>query len=176
MNMEWDFLCGYCISSQASWILNILQSTADITLYNVCSVHRGNTMSTLGGYHECIREDIMSTSPHASYPPDVLNIPPCTHDILVMYLWYPLMYSWYHPDTLNTPRCTHGILPMLLNTHYTGWIFLMGTHTIEKCSTSEEDHQYLWGISTVAMRIFSTCVENHQYPWVKLHSFFIQKE
>ena len=26
-----------------------------ITLDNVCSVHRGNTMSTLGGYHEYIR-------------------------------------------------------------------------------------------------------------------------
>ena len=26
-----------------------------VTLYNVCSVHRGDTMSTSGGYHEYIR-------------------------------------------------------------------------------------------------------------------------
>ena len=39
-----------------------------ITLYNVCSVHQGDIMSTSGGYHEYIRGcsvhqgDIMSTS------------------------------------------------------------------------------------------------------------------
>ena len=39
-------------------------------------------------------------------------------------------------------------------------------------STSEEDHQYLWGISAVPVRIcstlrkiISTCEEDHQYLW-----------
>ena len=83
------FHIAYCISSQASWILNILQSTAHITLYNVCSVHWRNTMSTSGGYHEYIPTCIIS--------PWCTEHPQCTHDILLMYLWYPPVYSWYPP-------------------------------------------------------------------------------
>ena len=59
--------------------------------------------------------DIMSTSVvfntsgggggSMSTSSDVLNIPPCTHDI-------PLMYSWYSPDVLM-------VSPDVLNTHYT---------------------------------------------------------
>ena len=54
-----------------------------------CSVHRRDTMSTLGGYHEYIGihvgeqfDKILSISIEN---PDVLNIPRRTHDILPMY-------------------------------------------------------------------------------------------
>ena len=67
----------------------------------------GDTMSTSGGYHEYIggcsvhQGDIMMQVGEqvgknlsiSSENPDVLNIPQCTHDI-------PLMYSWYPPDVL----------------------------------------------------------------------------
>ena len=80
----------------------------------------------IGGIPWVHQGDIMSTSPHASYPPDVLNIP----NVLMIYFWC----------TYDIPQCTHGILPMLLDTHYTGWIFLMRTRTVERCSTCQEDH------------------------------------
>ena len=93
----------------------------DVQYIGGCSVHRGDTMSTSGGYHEYIggyheyiggcsvhRRDIMihvgeqldkilSISIENS---DVLNIPRCTE----------------HPDVLmissgthDIPQCTHGI-------------------------------------------------------------------
>ena len=99
----------------------------------MCSVHRGDTMST-SGYHEYIGmfsiswcmwgtkafQFILKTLMYWTSP-NVLMISPtyimislwctheipwCTHDIPPMYLWYPLMYSWY------PPQCTHGIPPM----------------------------------------------------------------
>ena len=89
-----------------------------VTLYNVCSVHRG-MLSTSGFSIEIerllatcsptcimISPDVLNIPrcthgiPHCiMISPDVLNIPWCTHDI-------PPMYSWYPPDVLNTPRCT----------------------------------------------------------------------
>ena len=70
-----------------------------------CSVHRRDIMIHVGEQ----LDKILSISIENS---DVLNIPRCTHDI-------PLMYSWYPPDVLNIswcthdiPWCTHGILPM----------------------------------------------------------------
>ena len=83
-----------------------------------CSVHRRDTMSTSGGYHEYIggyheyiggcsvhRRDIMihvgeqldkifSISIENS---NVLNIPRCTHDIPRCTHDIPPMYSWYPP-------------------------------------------------------------------------------
>ena len=94
-------------------------------------VHRGEIMSTsgdvqymwgdimihVGGYHDTCGGDIMihvgeqldKILSISIENPDVLNIPWCTHDI-------PLMYSWYPPDVLMVstwctehPRCTHDI-------------------------------------------------------------------
>ena len=73
--------------------------------------------------------------------PNVLNIPWRTHDIPLMYVWYPPMYSWYprhaswHPSMYWTspnvlmipppppPRCTHGV-PLMY------WTPPMYTHDI----------------------------------------------
>ena len=76
--------------------------------------------------------------------PNVLNIPhdvlsiPCTHDIPLMYSWYPpdvlmvsprctggfpLMYSWYPHDVLNPPPLPDVLnIPNVLNTRYREYI------------------------------------------------------
>ena len=107
-----------------------------------CSIHRG--------YHEYIGgcsihrvfnrnwKAFINFLPHMHhdippmyswYPPDVLNIPRCTHGTHaswypptspnipqypphpLMYSWYPPHASWYHRCT-ERPRCTHDIPPM----------------------------------------------------------------
>ena len=91
-----------------------------------CSVHWRDTMSTsvdimitsrdvqyIGGVSKymCWSKLIKSfqfllKSPMYRTSLDVLMIfPRCTHDIA-------LMYSWYPPDLLNIPQCTHGISHM----------------------------------------------------------------
>ena len=93
----------------------------EITLYNVCSVHRGITMSTLG--ISWVHRGMFSTSEgyHDSCGGGgqvdkslwfILKTP--------MYSWYPPRASWYPPDVLmisprrihGIPRCTYGISPM----------------------------------------------------------------
>ena len=53
----------------------------------------------------------------SSENPYVLNIPWCTHDIRLMYSWYPPMYSWYppmyswySPMYWTSPECTEHTL------------------------------------------------------------------
>ena len=73
-------------------------------------VHQG-MFSTLG-FSIKIEIFLPTCSPHASwYPPDVLNIPQCTHDIPPMYSWYPPDVLMVSSDVLNIPRCTHDIPP-----------------------------------------------------------------
>ena len=89
-------------------------------------VHRGDIMSTSGGYHEYIggcsaHWGMFSTSefsieierlyqvapPHVSwYPPDVFMVS-------LRCIEHPPMYSWYPPTFIMiSPRCTHDIPPM----------------------------------------------------------------
>ena len=173
MNMEWDFLCGYCISSQVLMIFltgtaymphgywistRVLQISPCImcvqyiqgmfsTLGNTMSTLE-DIMSTLRGYHEYIRGCSVHKVFTRNWKVFVTLLLHMHHDIT----WCTYDIPWC---THDIPRCTCGISqctehPLMYWTHYTGWIFLMDTHTIEKCSTCEEDNQYLWGISTVA--------------------------
>ena len=76
-----------------------MSTSGDVQYIGGCSVHRRDTISTLGGYHEYIRgcsvhrrdilihvgeefDKILSISIEN---PDVLNIPRCTHDIPPIY-------------------------------------------------------------------------------------------
>ena len=102
------------------------------TLYNVCSVHRGDIMSTSGGYHEYIggcsvhrgiheyiggiplvhRGDIMSTS--GGYHECIRGCSVHRRDIMIHVgeqLDKILSISIENSDVLNIPRCTHGIPP-----------------------------------------------------------------
>ena len=110
----------------------VSREQAFTTLHNVCSVHRGNTMSTSGdtmstsgGYHVHIgripwvhRGDIMSTSGDVQYigvsinqrlyhlaPPHESWHPPM-YWTSPMYSRFPLMYSWYLSDELNSTEHT----------------------------------------------------------------------
>ena len=86
-----------------------------------CSVHRGDIMMHVGDIMMHVGEQIDKNLSISIENPDVLMISPwCTHDI-------PLMYSWYPPDVLMiSPRCTehppmYWTSPNILNTRYTGW-------------------------------------------------------
>ena len=90
-----------------------------LTLYNVCSVHRG-VFSTLGGYHEYIggyheyiggcsvhRRDAMSTS--GGYPEYIGGCSVHRRDIMIHVgeqLDKILSISIENSDVLNIPRCT----------------------------------------------------------------------
>ena len=76
----------------------------------------------------CTEHPLMYTwyPPHSSwYPPDVWNIPRCTHDIPQMY-WTPL-------DVLNIPRCTEHTLYRVKITWFS--IFIK-EYTIQKIKMS----------------------------------------
>ena len=62
-----------------------------ITMYNVCSVHRGDTMSTSGDIMMHVGEQVDKSLSISIENSDLLNIPTFTHDI---------------------SRCTHDIPPM----------------------------------------------------------------
>ena len=62
----------------------------------------GDIMSTPGGYHDKCGGRSLSKQLNLYGNPSVLNIPRSTHDI-------PLVYSWYPPSVLDTPCCTHGV-------------------------------------------------------------------
>ena len=87
------------------------QSSLEITLYNLCSVHWGDTMSRsrdvqyIGVFNRnwkflptCSPTCII-ISPMYWTSPDVLNIPRCTHDIPQCTHGIPLMY-WTSPNVL----------------------------------------------------------------------------
>ena len=67
-----------------------------------CSVHQGETMSTLGeiswvhrgGNHVALEEQVGKNLSISVENPNVLNIPWC-NEHSPMYSWYPLMDSWY---------------------------------------------------------------------------------
>ena len=149
--------------------------SACITLYNVCSVHRGvfstsgDTMSTSWGYHEYIRgcsvhrKDIMihvgeqvgENLSISNENPNVLNIPQCTHDI-------PPMYSRY-------PWCTHGIPPMYWTSPDVLMISPKGTHGVPWCT--EHPPMYSWYPPDVlntpdVLMISPWCIEHPpMYSW-----------
>ena len=69
----------------------------ETTLYNVCSVHRGDTMSTSGEYHE----DIRGCSVHLG---DIIMHVEEEGD-------KSLSVDIENPNVLNMPRCTHHVPP-----------------------------------------------------------------
>ena len=68
----------------------------------------GDIVSTSGGIMMHVGERVGKNLSISIENLDVLNIPPCTHDI-------PPMYSCYPPDVLNIPRCTEH--PPMYRTH-----------------------------------------------------------
>ena len=112
------------------------RSKTMITLYNMCSVHRGmfstsGDVQYIGGSHEYIgripwvhRGNIMCTSGDVQYIKGISwcmwgskLIKPCNLywklDVLNIPRYAhdipPPMHSWYPPDVLNIPQCTHDI-------------------------------------------------------------------
>ena len=125
----------YCMNHPVQCVFS---TSGDVQYIWGCSVHQGDTMSTLGGYHDYIGR-VFSTlggyhdacggyheyirgyheyiASHASwFPPDVLMISPgCTYTIPPMY-WTPLMYSRYPSNVLMvSPWCTE--YPLMYWTH-----------------------------------------------------------
>ena len=154
---------------EISWV-----HRGDIMIHVRDTMSKSEDVQYIGGYHEYIgryHEYIRGCSVHwgmfstsefsieierilSSCSPTCIMISlRCTHDILLMYSWYPPMYwtspmySWYPLDVLMiSPRCTHDIprctehssmywtSPDVLNTHYTGWLSKIGRMTTRKGS------------------------------------------
>ena len=112
---------------------SVVKSNTVSTLYNVCSVHRGDIMSTLGmfitlgGYHEYIGDTMSTSGDTMSTSGDIMmhvgeqvykslsisiENPDCTNDILRCTHDIRPDVLMKSPDVLNIPRCTHDIPPM----------------------------------------------------------------
>ena len=151
--------CVSCFLASPFSVQSIILQTGLITLYNVCSVHRGGgggTMSTSGdvqyirGISWLHRGDTMST-PGGNYEyiggcsihGGVQISPPPP-----MYSWYPLMYRtapmyWTSPDVLNI--------------HYTECNCLIVCHFWAKSGKYYFD-KHQWEINAVMKRKSSNCV------------------
>ena len=114
-----------------------------------CSVHRRDIMIHVG---EPL-DKILSISIENS---DVLNIPWCTHDIPLIYSWYPPNVLMVSPRCTEHPPCTHGIPHMY--------------HDIPRCT--EHPPMYSWYppdvlmLSPDVLMVSLRCTEHpRMYSW-----------